>query len=85
MSKIANNEIQAKTPEVGDVWLNLQGKKFYIYNNYENRLVRGFSTQSGRIESFCLLLEDFLDLYTYLGKSKVNIDDIFNTENEKGE
>ena len=67
-------------PEVGDVWENLQEKKFYIYNNYENRLVRGFSTQSGIMESFCLLIDDFFDLYTYLGKSKVNIKELFDVK-----
>lgn len=68
-------------PEVGDVWLNLQGKKYYIFNIFEDRIVKGFSTSTGRMDSFCLLIDDFLDLYTYLGKSKANMEQFFEVEN----
>lgn len=67
-------------PEVGDVWLNLQDKKFYIFNILEDRIVKGFSTSTGRMDSFCLLLDDFLDLYTYLGKSKSNMEQLFEVD-----
>ena len=69
-------------PKVGDVWVNKHNTKYYIFNVFEDKLVRGFSVDTGRMQSFCLLTEDFIQIYTYLGKSKVRIEDLFKTENE---
>ena len=55
------------TPEVGDVWKN---------NRYGDLLhitdVRGDERYT-----------KFSEYYTYLGKSKANINDLFKTENEE--
>ena len=67
-------------PEVGDVWVNKKGTKYYIFNVFEDKLVRGFSVDTGRMQSFCLLSEDFIQMYKYLGKSKVRIKELFDVK-----
>ena len=71
-------------PEVGDVFENGFCKAVIIQTYYKQLR---YMVKDGR----CKLLQykkrspkDFLSIYkTYLGKSKVNIDDIFKTENKK--
>lgn len=67
------------TPEVGDVWINKTGsKKYYVVsvsNKYVYCLVKGLGIST----KYYALFQN----YTYLGKSKANIDNLFKTENEK--
>lgn len=68
-----------KTPEVGDVWINTKtNKKIYITGLKNHVYV---VSESGVASSrwYC----DFKKNYTYLSKSKANIDDLFKTENEE--
>lgn len=76
---------ESKTPEVGDVWVNKNQTKYYIFNVFEDKLIRGFSVSTGRMQSFCLLTEDFIQIYKYLGKAVGSIDDLFKVKsfNEK--
>lgn len=73
------------TPEVGDVW----------GDEYDNRVFISYGGKSIILFYILVIVEDlmlareltksrkeFLDEYTYLGKSKANIDDLFKTENE---
>ena len=70
-------------PEVGDVWKHRSGEKYYIYNVFEDKLVRGFAIlKSGRMDAFCYLMDDFVRCHTYLGKSKANINDLFEVNND---
>ena len=63
-------------PEVGDVWINKTGrKKYYIVslgNSYVACLVKGLGISTKYYDLF--------QNYTYLGKSKVKIEDLFKTE-----
>lgn len=65
-------------PEVGDVWMykhtNIQ---YHIYCIFEDKLIRGFNVDTGRMDAFCLPVEDFIKLYTYIGKAKGSISDLF--------
>lgn len=77
------------TPEVGDIWKDNNTKKpIYVFGIYK--------TSWGEYVCWCYYWEKELELisenvgkklflqnYTYLGKSKVNINDLFKTENEE--
>jgi hypothetical protein len=92
MSKLANNEIQAnsladnkiqaKTPEVGDVFQSKEDTDIKLYitgkNNVGFEALVSNSAEIWDIDSW-YFDEDY---YTYLGKSKVNIEDLFKTENK---
>lgn len=72
-----------KNTEVGDVWKHKSGEKYYIYNVFEDKLVRGFAIlKNGRMDAFCHLMDDFVRCYTYLGKSKTNISKLFEVKND---
>lgn len=66
-----------RIPQVGDVWISTKtNKKIYITGLGNHVYV---VSDSGVASSrwYC----DFNKLYTYLGKSKANINDLFKTEN----
>ena len=67
------------TPEVGDVWESINQKIVIIVRD-EDMFGCAVTNSQNKIQwrhkgSFCE--------YTYLGKSKANIDDLFKTENEE--
>lgn len=68
-----------RVPEVGDIWVNKTGtKKYYVVsvsNKYVYCLVKGLGISTKYYGLF--------QNYTYLGKSKANINDLFKTENEE--
>ena len=77
------------TPEVGDVFYNEKlDEKIYIYKLWEHNK-KGKFVKLLIKETYGLFLEAFLlkninfKSMKYLGKSKANIDDLFNTENKK--
>ena len=87
-NSLADDKIQAKTPEVGDVWEELFTHiRFKIYDliNYDKcSLVYYY-----HLNTYDTLIRDACELnffmqrgYKYLGKSKANISDLFKTENE---
>lgn len=82
MSKEANNEIQAKKPEKGDVFQSKENPDVRLYVAGINDVVLECLVSDNQeiwdIDSW-YFDEDY---YTYLGKSKVNISDLFKTENE---
>lgn len=95
MSKVVNNEIQAnsladnkiqvKTPEVGDVWENSYGELAHIiYSDSIVVFMRKYwiTNYEYHFEVNRYDLSKFLKKYTYLGKSIVKIEDLFKTENE---
>ena len=73
-------------PEVGDVWEDRQGWRVLIVE-------RRFSHIRAISENFIIRIIDYRGIgfpnaenignFTYLGKSKVNINDLFKTENEE--
>ena len=76
-------------PEAGDVFYNEKlDEKIYIYKLWEHNK-KGKFVKFLIKESYGLFLEAFLlkDInfksMKYLGKSKTNINDLFNTENEE--
>ena len=81
-NSLDNNKIQAKKPEVGDVWRS-DAHTIYIVRITKSGFIhnifcdaQGFHT--GRTEL------DFIQTYCkYLGKSKVNIKELFDVENAK--
>ena len=78
------------TPEVGDVWEYMEDELLYIEkviyireNTYQCESILK-DKYTGDIRFFFLPMFDTLQKhFTYLGKSKVNIDDLFKTENEE--
>lgn len=74
------------TPEVGDVWKDRQGWKVLIVE-------RRFSLIRAISENFIIRIIDYRGIgipnaenigdFTYLDKSKANIEDLFKTENEE--
>lgn len=82
-NSLADNEIQAKTPEVGDVFYvrPYPNMKRIIVNiiEYKNQVTYSvFNGQSIYEYSISRIKKEL----KYLGKSKVNISDLFKTENE---
>lgn len=68
-------------PEVGDVWRSSTCKMF-IVRITKKGFVHCVSTDIGGFHTSRTEL-DFIQKYCiYLGKSKVNIEDLFKTENE---
>lgn len=73
------------TVEVGDIWKDRQGWKVLIVE-------RRFSLIRAISENFIIRIIDYRGIgipnaenigdFTYLGKSKANIEDLFKTENE---
>lgn len=68
-----------REPEVGDVWENKTGRLRLYITKVDTWGVIGISS-SGAVVSKNMY---HLEKYTYLGKSKVNMSDLFKTENEK--
>jgi hypothetical protein len=68
------------TPEVGDVWVKRYSKEDKIYITQGLPMIIDVNMQ-GVFEH--VNKRDFLNSYCYLGKSNVNIDDLFKTENEE--
>lgn len=65
-------------PEVGDVWINKTGTKTYyivsLGNNYAHCLVKGLGISTKYYDLF--------RNYKYLGKSKANIEQLFEVQDE---
>ena len=66
------------TPEVGDIWISPKGIKIYI-----TQVCPRFYVVTEKGIATTRFWADFNKNYTYLGKSKVNINDLFKTENEE--
>lgn len=69
------------TPEVGDVWKYQDGAKVYIMD-IDEETVEAFTILGGSAWSGTFQKDEFLKNHIYLGKSKVNINDLFKTENK---
>lgn len=71
-------------PEVGDVWEDDNGYKVLILKTFISYFEAISENFLYRIIYKCAK-KDYKDIssYTYLGKSKANIDDLFKTENEE--
>lgn len=71
------------TPEVGDVWIDndAEYKKYIILSaDYRTQTVTVLDKHFWK-SGFSY--EVFIKYFTYLGKSKANINDLFQTENEE--
>ena len=69
------------TPEVGDVW-ERDGIKNHI-TDVESYKEGGTVFYTTGFKSNFVSIEFFIKHFTYLGKSKANINDLFKTENGK--
>lgn len=82
-NSLADNKIQAKTPEVGDVW-KIKGKDtlFHI-EAVEGAFVTVLQMIISPIVFERVVDKELLEKHCeYLGKSKANISDLFKMENE---
>lgn len=70
-------------PEVGDVWKANKSEIEFMLTNKDVRVFNFWYSiaKDGRTKRI-LINDCFFEENTYLGKSKVNIDDLFKTENE---
>ena len=79
------------TPEANEIWTQKGRKDKYpirilgIYKSFYGDYVHWcyFCEADLEIENDNIRMDKFLENYTYLGKSKANIDDLFKTENEE--
>ena len=65
-------------PEVGDVWISPKGIKIYI-----TQVCQRFYVVTEKGIATTRFWADFNKNYTYLGKSKVKIEDLFKTDNKE--
>jgi hypothetical protein len=73
------------TPEIGDVWIDEFNHRMYIsYSDDSTTCVNVFYKTKPYIglDKITVITKEFIKAFTYLGKSKANIDDLFKTENE---
>jgi len=70
------------TPQVGDVWVSQNGHKVHV-DVTDNIVTSFYYSGLYRLCKKIVVTKEFVKAYTYLGKSKVNIDDLFKTENEE--
>ena len=70
------------TPEVGDVWENiLTGQRVNIFY-VDKKEIRAWVSFNNSIHLFYFYYEKFIKGMKYLGKSKANINDLFEIEGE---
>jgi len=91
-NSLADNKIQAKKPEVGDVWeyydeILKQNIKMYVLTVYDYHcMIIINDSEVGNLSRKVVIpfwFNEFNELkLEYLGKSKCNIEDLFKTENE---
>jgi hypothetical protein len=71
------------TPEVGDIWIEKDDKyKKYIILS-ANYITQTITVLDKHFWKSGFSYEMFTEYFTYLSKSKANIDDLFKTENEE--
>ena len=68
-------------PEYGDIWLSKYKTRVLIIN-VDPYSVYFYATWGNQLETICETTADFLDNYTYLGRAKHHITDLFKTENK---
>ena len=66
------------TPEVGDVWINKTGTKSYYIVKLTNFYVQCIINGGGVVNKYYDLFRN----YEYIGKSKVNINDLFEVQDD---
>lgn len=72
-----------KKPEVGDVWeKNDKGRKIYIYR-VNDWCVDIIYLKFDELITSQIFTERLQEDYVYIGKSNVNINDLFEVQNEK--
>lgn len=78
--------MSAEKPEVGDVW-EFAGKPIHIKEVTEDNEVfyveEVIDYPMSTIETNWDSIEDFMDKCCYLGKSKANINDLFEVRNDE--
>lgn len=70
------------TPEVGDVW-EYQGKQYHLSSVDDRYITVWCKSNDEVIRRHKWVTRSFNACFTYLGKSKANIDDLFKTDNEE--
>lgn len=73
----------SKEPEVGDVWVDNDDKyrKYIIIST--DYIAQTITVIDKHFWKSGFSYEVFIKYFTYLGKSKANIDDLFKTENKE--
>lgn len=71
-----------REPQVGDVWEYQNGKKVHIIM-VDEETVESFAISGGSAWSGTFQKDEFQKQHKYLGHSKANINDLFQTENEE--
>lgn len=70
-----------KQPEVGDVWEDKFGNRMFVC--YSDKTTTAFNVLfriNQGLDKYTVLTKEFMQSYTYLGKSKVNIKELFDVE-----
>lgn len=71
-------------PEVGDVWIDkFKNRMFVCYSDKTTTAFNIMFRVNQGLDKYTVLTKEFVKEYTYLGKSKANINDLFKTENEE--
>ena len=70
--------------EVGDVWIDkFKNRMFVCYSDKTTTAFNIMFRINQGLDKYTVLTKEFIKEYTYLGKSKANINDLFKTENEE--
>lgn len=78
------DRLYPKSPEVGDVWIDkFKNRMFVCYSDKTTTAFNIMFRFSKGLDKYTVFTKEFVKEYTYLGKSKANINDLFKTENEE--
>lgn len=75
-----------RAPEVGDVWIDEFNHRMYIsYSDDSTTCINVFYKTKSYIglDKITVITKEFIKAFSYLGKSKATIDDLFKTEDEE--
>ena len=70
-------------PEVGDVWENKFGNRMFVC--YSDKTTTAFNIMfwvNRGLDKYTVITEEFVKEFTYLGKSKVNIKELFDVRED---
>ena len=70
-------------PEVGDVWINRSSFRVHIIGIDEDGIIYSCFYSKNELWQGSFIKKEFLEQHEYLGKSKANINDLFEVQDDK--
>lgn len=72
---------KGRIPEVGDIWKYMDGTNVLVVNVYNKEIDCLYTWKDKKMYSDSFNKKSFVRLAKYLGKNKVNIEQLFEVEN----